>query len=304
MRARLVLDHAKKSEASVLNLTQIENSLVELGRGYESNVLQAKVQLASAEARPTRAEGALEIADARVGAVFGRTAPQVTFTHVAGPIQARLPAGKVLVVFGPNGSGKTTLIRLILGTMNPSRGAVRLDGIEMRQLSLDWRRNHIAYVPQEPAFFDGTLRENLTLDRSVTDDDLLVLVREMGLEHFLAHDPLGLDRPISSHDTGLAVGLRRRLALIRAVLAPARVVVMDEPTEGLDQAGQMIVAKLLSRLLAEGRTLIVASNEPFILRSADLLVDMSKKPVPLVGTTRAPGQESSARPAPPLVGAS
>jgi adhesin transport system outer membrane protein len=92
VRARLVLDYAKKSEASVLNLTQIENSLVELGRGYESNVLQAKVQLASAEARRIRAEGALDIADARVAAVFGRIAPQVTFSHVAGPVQARLPS--------------------------------------------------------------------------------------------------------------------------------------------------------------------------------------------------------------------
>ena len=79
---------------------------------------------------------------------------------------------------------------------------------------------------------------------------------------------------------------------------------MDEPTEGLDQAGQMIVAKLLNRLLSEGRTLIVASNEPFILRSADLLIDMSKKPVPLVGTTKAPAQDDPARPSTPLVGAS
>ncbi len=91
VRARLVLDYAKKSEASVLNLTQIENSLVELGKGYESNVLQAKVQLAGAEARRIRAEGALDIADARVAAVFGRNTPRVTYTHVAAPIQARLP---------------------------------------------------------------------------------------------------------------------------------------------------------------------------------------------------------------------
>jgi ATP-binding cassette subfamily C protein LapB len=170
--------------------------------------------------------------------------------------------------------------------MTPSRGTVRLDGIEVRQLALDWRRTNIGYLPQEPAFFDGTLRDNLALDREVTDDDLLLLIREMGLEQFLANDPLGLDRVISSHDTGLPVGLRRRLALVRAVLGSARVIVLDEPTEGLDQPGQLVVANLLNRLVKEGRSLIVASNEPFIMRSADLLVDLGKKPVPMVGMPR------------------
>jgi adhesin transport system outer membrane protein len=92
VRARAVLDYSRRSEASVQNLTKIESSLVELGRGYESNVLQAKVQLAAAEARRVRADGALSIADARVAAVFGTLAPAVTYDQVAQPVAARLPA--------------------------------------------------------------------------------------------------------------------------------------------------------------------------------------------------------------------
>jgi adhesin transport system outer membrane protein len=92
VRAREVLEYSRRSEASVLNLTKIESSLVELGRGYESNVLQAKVQLASAEARRVRADGALSIADARVAAVFGALAPKVDYSQVAQPIAERLPA--------------------------------------------------------------------------------------------------------------------------------------------------------------------------------------------------------------------
>lgn len=92
VRARAVLEYSRRSEASVLNLTQIESSLVELGRGYESNVLQAKVQLAAAEARRVRADGALSIADARIAAVFGALAPKVDYGQVAQPIAERLPA--------------------------------------------------------------------------------------------------------------------------------------------------------------------------------------------------------------------
>ena len=212
-----------------------------------------------------------------------------------------LPAGKVLAVVGPNGAGKSTLIKLMLGLLAPQRGLVRADGIELRQLSQEWWRARIGHAPQEPAFFDGTLRENLVLDRDIDDARLLDLIRETGLEGFLAADPAGLDRAITSHDTGLAVGVRRRFSLIRAILGDPRVVFLDEPTEGLDQAGQAAVARLLNRLLQEGRTLVVASNETFILRAADLIIDLSKKPVPQVGVPQPaapPAAEAAAAPPP------
>lgn len=192
--------------------------------------------------------------------------------------------GQVVVLTGPNGSGKSTLIKLMLGLLTPKRGMVRSDGIELRQLSQEWWRSRIGYAPQEAVFFDGTLRENLLLDREVDDALLLELIRDMGLEGFLASDPAGLDRVISSHDAGMAVGLRRRFMLIRAILNDPKVVFLDDPTEGLDQAGQAAVARLLNRLLSQGRTLVVASNEAFILRAADIVIEMDKKPVP--GVTR------------------
>jgi adhesin transport system outer membrane protein len=92
VRSRAVLEYASKSEASVLNLTKVESSLVELGRGYESNVLQAKVQLAGAEARRVRSEGALAIADARVAAVFGPLASRVRYDQLAQAVAERVPA--------------------------------------------------------------------------------------------------------------------------------------------------------------------------------------------------------------------
>jgi ATP-binding cassette subfamily C protein LapB len=226
---------------------------------------------------PAMLKGRIEIFDA---AFAYAEQPVPLFEKLSLEVQA----GQVVVITGANGAGKSTLIKVMLGLLAPQRGTVRADGIELRQLSQEWWRARIGYVPQEPSFFDGTLRENLVLDRGFDDSILLGLINEMGLENFLAHDPAGLDRAMNSHDSSMAVGLRRRFAIIRAILGDPRIVFMDDPTEGLDQAGQMAVAKLLNRLLTEGRTLVVVSNEQFILRAADWVVEMDKKPVP--GVTR------------------
>jgi ATP-binding cassette subfamily C protein LapB len=243
----------------------------------------------SAGVTPARFEGHLSVSD-------------VSFAYPQQPVplfeslNIDLPPHQVLVLTGPNGSGKSTLIKLMLGLLSPGRGLMRADGIELRQISPGWWRSQIGYAPQDPVFFDGTLRENLLLDRDIADESVLELIREVGLENFLASDPAGLDRPVASHETGLATGLRRRFVLLRAVLGDPRVIFLDDPTEGLDQAGQAAVAKLLNRLLTEKRTLVIASNEAFILRAADVVVDMSKKPAPTVARPARTPAESGATP--------
>lgn len=239
--------------------------------------------------RPAAFRGQLEVADA-------------AFAYPKQPIplferlDLKISSGQVVVICGPNGSGKSTLIKCMLGLLSPQRGLVRADGIELRQLAQDWWRNQVGYAPQENQFFDGSLRENLLLDRAVPDAQLLEFVRDMGLENYLANDPSGLDRPVHSHDAAMASGIRRRFVLIRAILGDPGVVFLDDPTEGLDEAGQADVAKLLNRLLQQGKTLVVASNEAFIRRAADVVVDMGVKPVPLVNTIArqsAPSVDSS-----------
>jgi len=224
-------------------------------------------------AKPAQLRGHLELFD---GAFAYPQQPTPIFERLSFSAEP----GQVVVVAGPNGAGKTTLIKVLLGLLAPQRGMVRADSIELRQLSAAWWRMRVGYAPQEPVFFDATLRENLLLDRPVDDAMLIELIQEMGLDGFLAQDQQGLERPMNSTDAGMAVGQRRRFALIRAVLGDPRILFFDDPTEGLDQAGMAAVAKLLNRLVCEGRTLVVASNENFILRAADLVIDMSAKPVP------------------------
>ncbi len=262
-------------------------------------------QLADAVVRGQRAEMALQQVEAVAKAKGGSVQPpqvagrlelhDLAFTYPgqAVPVFERFNAdiepGKVLVISGPNGAGKSTLIKLMLGILSPARGMVRIDNIELRQLAQSWWHRHAGYAPQEPVFFDGTLRENLLLDREIDEGELLHELREMGLDTFLANDPEGLDRPLTSHEAGLAMGLKRRLVLVRALLGHPRLVFLDDPTEGLDTSGQAAVAKLLNRLVGEGRTLVIATNEAFIQRSADYVLDMSKKPVPLLMRPAAKG---------------
>ncbi|MBP7336875.1 ATP-binding cassette domain-containing protein [Niveispirillum sp.] len=271
-------------------------------------------QLADPNVRATRAEKALCEVEAVTQAVGGTVEPahfagklelyDLAFSYAAQPVplferlSLELQPGQVLVISGPNGAGKSTLIKLMLGILTADRGMVRADDIELRQLSPAWWHRHAGYAPQEPVFFDGTLRENLLLDREVEEADLLRELRDIGLDGFLANDPQGLDRAITAHDTGLAIGLRRRFILVRALLGRPQVMFMDDPTEGLDTAGQAAVAKLLNRLVGEGRTLVIATNDAFIQRSADWLLDMSKKPTPALlrpATKAAEGAPNSAK---------
>lgn len=246
-----------------------------------SRAKEAVDAVASVEAEPASGatpavmRGRLELVDA----IFAYPQQPV-------PIFERLDVflnpGQVAAITGANGAGKSTLIRVMLGLLTPQRGLVRADGIELRQLSQDWWRGHVGYAPQEPVFFDGTLRENIVLDRNVPDDVILSMAHEMDLGGFLAADPKGLERMVSSHDAAMAVGIRRRFALIRAILGNPQIVFLDDPTEGLDSKGVASVASLLNRLLSQGKTLVVASNEQFISRAADVVIDMNKKPVPEV----------------------
>jgi ATP-binding cassette subfamily C protein LapB len=268
----------------------LADPLVRAGRAQEA--LRQVERLPSAElgsAEPAQFLGRIEVVDLQ----FAYPSQPVPLFEQVG---FDLSPGSVLVVTGPNGSGKSTLLKLMTGVLQSERGLVRVDGIELRQISRQCWLQQAGYAPQDAVFFDGTLRENLLLDRRVDDSSLIDLCREMGLQEFLASDPKGLDRMISSHETGLATGMRRRLVLVRALLDKPRFVFLDEPTEGLDAAGQAAVARLLNRLVNEGTTLVIASNEAFILRAADLTLDLSVKPAPALkrNPPRAAGQGTDA----------
>ncbi|MBF0427148.1 MAG: ATP-binding cassette domain-containing protein [Magnetococcales bacterium] len=195
-------------------------------------------------------------------------------------LSLRLAPGEVLVITGANGSGKSTLLRLLCGLRAPSDGQIFIDGVELRQLALPWWRRQVSYLPQEPVFFDGTLRENLQAVHPQADATAMRLALEQaGMTAWLDRQPQGLDRALSHDGHDLSPGLRRRLAMARALLAAAPFVFLDEPTEGLDREGCEAFYAVMITLAQAGRTIVVASHDGNILRGASQVLDLGTQVV-------------------------
>jgi ATP-binding cassette subfamily C protein LapB len=220
--------------------------------------------------------GALEIRDV---AYTPPGAPTPLFEDLS----IRLDPGAVVALVGRNGAGKTTLARLIAGLIQPDRGQILADGVDLRQLVPAWWRRQLVYLPQEPTFINGTIRDNLRmLKPDLTDEVLEAILERSGAARFVHETEKGLDTLITNNGMTLARGVRRRLAVARALASGGRLVIFDEPTEGMDEEGIRQVYESLIQLARAGRTIIVSSHDQQIIRGAQILVDLDAKPRPTV----------------------
>ncbi|MCC7017294.1 MAG: ATP-binding cassette domain-containing protein [Rhodospirillales bacterium] len=195
----------------------------------------------------------------------------------------KLDPGSVLVVAGGNGSGKTTLARMILGLIDPRRGQILADGVDLQQFVPEWWRKQVIYLPQEPRLVTGRLRDNIAMLRPDMDDATLNrLIAAAGLRKFIDQSPGGLDAPVLNNGEGLALGVRRRVALARALATEGRLAVFDEPTEGMDAEGSGHVYAVMNDLARRGATVIAFSHDANILRGARVVVNLDVKPTPAV----------------------
>ena len=194
-----------------------------------------------------------------------------------------LKPGNILVVYGYNGSGKTTLARLVAGLIEPLRGEILADGINLRQIAPTWWRKQIIYMPQEPTFLNLTLRENISMANPDLNSEILNrIIHACGLERFLEGLEHGLETKITDAGRHFPLGFRRRLALARALATNGALAILDEPTEGLDAEGAKAVYAVIREMAAVGKTVIAFSHDLNILRGANITLNLSVKPIPKI----------------------
>jgi len=204
-------------------------------------------------------------------------------TPIIEGLSVTIPAGGIVTFAGQNATGKTTCARLIANLIQPSRGSILADGIDLRQLDPVWWRKQLCYLPQEPEFLDATLKENLLLlTPHATDEQLSNMLRRVGLGPTLDQHKEGLQQQLSNGGRNFSVGTRRRLALARALLTEGALLVIDEPAEGLDRQGIQIVNDILNEAVKQKKTVIICAHQAGDLAQHGQVVDLNSKPAPQV----------------------
>lgn len=183
-----------------------------------------------------------------------------------------IPAGSRVAIMGPVGSGKSTLLRVLAGLLWPTGGQVLLDGLDMAHISPADLRAQIAWVGQDAVLFRGSLRDNLLMGApQAPDARLQQVLQTTGITAWVAAHPMGLDMPLGEGGAMLSGGQRQMVALARALLADAPVLLLDEPSSALDASTEQSLIEALRPQLA-GKTLVVATHRPGPLALADRLV--------------------------------
>ncbi len=187
-----------------------------------------------------------------------------------------IPAGTTVALVGPSGSGKSTAAHLLLRWLEPQAGLLRVDGAPLSGLTPEAWRRRVAWVPQQPRLFHGTLRANLLLARpSASAAELARVLALAGLEELVGGLPLGLETPVGEGGERLSGGEAQRVALARAFLKDAPVLVLDEPTAQLDLRTEAVVAAALARL-CHGRTVLLIAHRLTTVRTAQHVALLSR----------------------------
>ncbi len=228
---------------------------------------------------PVRAGARGAVAFEEVHFRYGPELPEVLHG-----VTLRAAPGEVVALVGRSGAGKTTVGSLLPRFWDATSGRVTLDGVDVRDLALGELRGAVGLVPQEPALFSGTVRENIALARpGASLDEVTAAARAAHADEFVQRLPQGYDTPVGERGVKLSGGQRQRIAIARVFLKDPAVVVLDEATSSLDTESERLVEDALAELL-DGRTTLIIAHRLSTVRRADRVVVLDAGRVTEEGT--------------------
>jgi ABC-type multidrug transport system fused ATPase/permease subunit len=203
---------------------------------------------------------------------------RVTFAYGKDPvlheIEIRVPPGGCLAIVGESGGGKSTTAKLVGRFYDPDEGAIRVDGLDLRELQLHSYRRQLGVVLQDPFLFSGTIADNIRFAQpEATDQDVSDVAEAVGVARIARRFPEGLDHQVHEGGAGLSAGERQLISIARALLADPRILIFDEATSNIDRPSERMIEAALDRLLA-GRTSIIIAHRLATVRRADEILVM------------------------------
>jgi thiol reductant ABC exporter CydD subunit len=197
-----------------------------------------------------------------------RRAPALT------DVSLTLRAGEILALVGPSGCGKSTLLGALLGLLSPDCGSIRIGGVELAELDPDAWRSRLAWVPQRPHLFNASIADNVRVGRrEASSEEVCAALADAGLTDVVSNLPAGVDTVLGDRGAGLSAGERQRLALARAFLRDAPLLLLDEPTAGLDGHTEREIVQSIGRL-SRGRTVVLVAHRPALVAMADRVLSL------------------------------
>lgn len=184
-----------------------------------------------------------------------------------------VPSGSSVAFVGGSGAGKSTLLNLLIAFDEPTGGRILIDGINLRNLDLDFYRKHIAVVPQNTILFTGTIKENISYGLpSVTDEDVWKVIEDVGLGDLIRSMPEGIHTKLTEHGSSLSGGQRQRLSIARALLRNPNIIIFDEATSALDSASEKKVQEAVEHMMKRCTVFMVAHRLSTIQKADTIVV--------------------------------
>ncbi|MEW6672268.1 MAG: ABC transporter ATP-binding protein [Thermodesulfobacteriota bacterium] len=254
--------------ALTMEYAQLQRAMASGVRIFELLDEQPEIADGSVSTRPSRIKGEIRFENVSFG-----YAPGLEVLH---DIELKILPRETVALVGPTGAGKSTMVSLIARFYDVTRGSIRVDGYDVRELAQASYRRHLGLVLQDPILFSGTIRDNLRYGRlEATDAELIAAATAVGAHDFISKLSQGYDTPLQERGQNLSMGQRQLISLARALIADPAILLLDEATANVDSYSEYVLQQALKTLLKE-RTAVIIAHRLSTIRDADRIVVLDK----------------------------